>query len=310
MWRILHKVIPIKPNLINKGIRCDSLCPRCEAATETIEHTFLHCEWVKQLWFASPLTINTDLIQNLTFEDWIFYMLNNNYKDSFQQILAITYSIWWSRNMKVFQKVDIPVIDALSAAMKSLLDFHLHTVDASPNPSSQTALIARNNTSWNPPPNLFLKLNVDMHLHDDVRWGCGILRREDGRAVGAATKVLKGSDDSTLAEAIGISEALIWIKTLNLQKVIIETDAKILTTALEKKLFPRTNWGNVMRKVSRGLASLESVSVSWVNRKGNQVAHNLARLALEEPNKVWLQNFPTCIASYILSDMEGVNSSF
>jgi hypothetical protein len=64
MWRILHRAIPIKPNLINKGITCDSLCPRCEAATETIEHTFLHCEWVKQIWFASPLTINTDFIQN------------------------------------------------------------------------------------------------------------------------------------------------------------------------------------------------------------------------------------------------------
>jgi ribonuclease HI len=135
-----------------------------------------------------------------------------------------------------------------------------------------------------------------------------VLRREDGRAVGAATKVLKGSDDSTLAEAIGISEALIWIKTLNLQKVIIETDAKILTTALEKKLFPRTNWGNVMQKVSRDLASLESVSVSWVNRKGNQVAHNLARLAITEPNRVWPNNFPNCIVSHILCDMEGVNS--
>jgi hypothetical protein len=120
-------------------------------------------------------------------------MLSNNNKDSIQQILAITYNIWWSRNQKVFQKVDIPVIDALSSAMKSLFDFHLHTVDASPNPSSQTTLIARNNTCWYPPPKLFLKLNVDMHLHDDVRWGCGIvLRREDGRAVGAATKILKG----------------------------------------------------------------------------------------------------------------------
>ncbi|WJX31693.1 hypothetical protein P8452_20098 [Trifolium repens] len=268
MWRIIHKAIPTKPNLINKGIICDSLCPRCEATTETIEHTFLHCEWVKQLWFASPLTINTDLIQNLTFEDWIFYMLSINNKESIQQILAITYSIWWSRNKKVFQKVDIPVIDALSYAMKSLLDFHLHTVDSDPNPSSQTAFRARNNTSWSPPPKDFLKLNVDMHLHDDVRWGCGmILRREDGRAVGAATKVLKGSDDSTLAEAIGLREALNWITTLNLQKVIIETDAKTLTTALETKIFPRTNWGNVIRKVSRDLDGLSFVSVSWVNRK-------------------------------------------
>jgi hypothetical protein len=125
MWQILQGAIPTKPNLIKKGITCDSLCPRCEEATETIEHTFLHYEWVKQIWFASPLTINTTSIQNQTFAEWIFYMLTNNHKDSIQQILSITYSIWWSRNKKVFQNLNIPVLDALSHAMKSLQEYHL-----------------------------------------------------------------------------------------------------------------------------------------------------------------------------------------
>jgi ribonuclease HI len=66
-----------------------------------------------------------------------------------------------------------------------------------------------------------------------------ILRSADGRVVGAMTKVLKGSDDATLAEAVGIYEALQWVKTHNYQRVIIESDAEIVTQAVSKQKFPR-----------------------------------------------------------------------
>jgi hypothetical protein len=57
IWRILNNSIPIKTNLISKGITCDSWCPRCNAEPETIEHTFLKCDWARHVWFNSPLTI-------------------------------------------------------------------------------------------------------------------------------------------------------------------------------------------------------------------------------------------------------------
>jgi hypothetical protein len=93
IWRILHNAIPIKPNLISKGITCDSLCPRCNKATESIEHAFLHCEWVSQLWFSSPLTITTTNIKAQTFSEWLKYMLINANKDIIQMIFSITYTI-------------------------------------------------------------------------------------------------------------------------------------------------------------------------------------------------------------------------
>ncbi|KAK2372257.1 hypothetical protein QL285_073414 [Trifolium repens] len=132
---------------------------------------------------------------------------------------------------------------------------------------------------WSPPPRNFLKLNVDAHLHDDGRWGFGmVLRGEDSYFVGATTKVLKGSDDATLAESMGICEALLWIETLR-------RDAEGIVKALEKNKFPRTNWGLTVNRISRDLVNLDHVSVKWVNRKGNQAAHDLARFAFVEPNK-------------------------
>jgi cation diffusion facilitator CzcD-associated flavoprotein CzcO len=75
--------------------------------------------------------------------------------------------------------------------------------------TSQTTLLVRHNISWIPHPKSFLKLNVDAHLHDDGCWGYEmVLRRADGHCVGAANKVLKGFNDVTLAEVVGIREAL------------------------------------------------------------------------------------------------------
>jgi hypothetical protein len=71
----------------------------------------------------------------------------------------------------------------------------------------------------------FLKLNMDANLHDDGRWGYGmVLRRANGRCVGAATKVLKGSIDISLEEAVGIRDALNWVVSQQHHRVIIETD--------------------------------------------------------------------------------------
>jgi ribonuclease HI len=121
------------------------------------------------------------------------------------------------------------------------------------------------------------------------------------------TKVIKGSDEATLAEAVGIDEALQWLKTQGYQRVIIESDAEIVTKAVAKKKFPRTNWGLVARRIARDLEQCTQISIGWVKRNGNQAAHELARLAITNPNRFWPNNFPSCILAHILSDMEGVN---
>jgi ribonuclease HI len=208
----------------------------------------------------------------------------------------------------VFQNKNTPVIDALDQALKSIHEFLHHSTVANTNLLSQTAFAVRNNNCWYPPPRNFLKINVDAHLHDDGRWGYGmILRSAHGRAVGAMTKVLKGSGDATLAEAVGIYEALQWVKTQDNQRVIIESDAEIVTKIVAKKKFPRTNWGSVARRISRDFDNHMQVSVGWVKRNGNKVAHGLARFAITEPDRYWANNFPSCILAHILSDMEGVN---
>jgi hypothetical protein len=102
IWRILNNAIPVKDNLTIRGIRCDPLCLLCNSKIETINHIFLDCEWTKQVWFASPLTINFEHLQIKTLSDWLDYMMQNSKAEDMQSIATILYSIWLARNEKVY----------------------------------------------------------------------------------------------------------------------------------------------------------------------------------------------------------------
>jgi ribonuclease HI len=211
----------------------------------------------------------------------------------------------------VFQNKDIPVEDTVKNALKALHDYHRHRTQnrlkkAHPSPSFD-----RNKISWNPPPRNFLKLNVDAHLHGDGRWAYGmVLRRSDGRCLGAATRICNGNTDAAMAEVTGLQEALKLIESHQLTNIIIELDANQVVSAIKKKKFPNNCWGQIACVFSRVLEQREDISVSWVSRRGNQVAHNLARWAISEPNKFWAMNFPTCILTHIQIDMGNVSIKF
>jgi hypothetical protein len=120
MWRILNNALPVKSNLILRGMVCDSLCPRCHNGPETIDHVFLNCDQARQVWFSSPLTITTSSSKFQSYRVWFNYMLTNTTKDCIQIIVTITYSIWLARNKKIFQNKDIPVSETVEKAIKVL----------------------------------------------------------------------------------------------------------------------------------------------------------------------------------------------
>ncbi|GAU16849.1 hypothetical protein TSUD_367980 [Trifolium subterraneum] len=161
---------------------------------------------------------------------------------------------------------------------------------------------------WSPPPRNFLKLNVDAHLKDDGHWGLGlVLRREDGRCVGAVTRVVDGSNDAALAEAHGLQEALRWIRNLHITRVIIEIDAVVIVQAIQKREFPRTKWGRVVEWCARDFDHDSQISLKWICRQGNKAVHDLARWAFQEPNREWNTDYPHCIIRHIQKDMSHVN---
>lgn len=307
IWRILNNAIPVKDKLLKRGIRCAPLCAYCNDKLETIYHIFIECEWVRKVWFASPLTINLENSKTKHIQDWMDYMASEA-RDAELQIISTTlYSIWRARNEREFEGKFIPPIAVMQRAMKILHEFksNQHTRACSdPTDAEKT----RNNTRWSLPPKGTLKLNVDAHSLSDGRWGLGILlRRDDGSTVGAVTRVRTGSDDALLAESMDLQEALTLIQKWNLPKTIIEMDAKTVVDAVNWRTQPRSDWGNIVKACVKKMKERNNVNVSWIRRIGNTAAHELAKWARYEPNKEWLCNFPTCITEHIQNDMGPVS---
>ncbi|MCI37377.1 hypothetical protein A2U01_0058601, partial [Trifolium medium] len=90
-----------------------------------------------------------------------------------------------------------------------------------------------------------------------------ILRRDDGRCVGAKTRICSGIHDAAMAEATRLLEALYWVDRNRLSNTLIELDAAKIVHTLNHHNFPRTNWGKVARNCSRVLSRLNDISVTW-----------------------------------------------
>ncbi|MCH83018.1 hypothetical protein A2U01_0003832, partial [Trifolium medium] len=85
----------------------------------------------------------------------------------------------------------------------------------------------------------------------------------DGSCVGAARKVVMGSADVVLAKAQGLSEALCWIESDNLERVIVEMNAQAIVKVIQSSQFP--------------IESHQHIVINWVRRSGDSVAHEIAK---------------------------------
>jgi hypothetical protein len=95
IWRILNNSLPLRPELVRRGIQVSPLCPRCNAKMETTTHTFKECPKVTRIWFGLNLSLCI-LNQPITnFIDCLYHIINNEDENTIIQAASIIYHIWW-----------------------------------------------------------------------------------------------------------------------------------------------------------------------------------------------------------------------
>jgi hypothetical protein len=118
----------------------------------------------------------------------------------------------------------------LRNTLDSLAEYKNHLQAPQTNAHQINQSRSNNIENWKPPPPNSLKLNVDAHrLAGDGRWALGlILRMEDGKLVGARTKLISGVDDVIEAEALGFDEAIEIAAHYKDRQIIIEMDNSVV----------------------------------------------------------------------------------
>ncbi|XP_073121701.1 uncharacterized protein [Henckelia pumila] len=145
--------------------------------------------------------------------------------------------------------------------------------------SKKQTVAQQNTTNWKAPPRDFLKCNVDaVFFTNPPRMGYGcVIRDSFGEVKAAIQGCFHGAFNPTVAEALGVREALSWIKELHLPKVIVESDAQLVINALQRKDLDVSSLGLLVEDCRFLASELHTCSFSFVRRSANRTAHSIAR---------------------------------
>ncbi|XP_010463319.1 PREDICTED: uncharacterized protein LOC104743986 [Camelina sativa] len=125
-WQIASGSLLVMEQLAHRGVRCDSLCKRCESAVETINHALFECPRSHRIWELSLVAILPDgfpygsMYANL---DFIFWRASSQSAVPYIRFRLpwIIWSIWKDRNKKVFQGLEADPIGIINQAVNDKL---------------------------------------------------------------------------------------------------------------------------------------------------------------------------------------------
>ncbi|KAH9683148.1 reverse transcriptase domain-containing protein [Citrus sinensis] len=294
LWRAATNVLPTTSNLVHRRVAIAPTCSLCNACNETVTHALLECGFARSCWISSAVGALGHYTSFLGWLEFIFTMYN---KENCQLAAMICWRIWIHRNDFVWNQRRSSGLQVLNSAGRMLFQWQ-----SAKNQLLWADVAAVNGNHgavcWEKPCDGWLKCNVDAAIfkaHGKFSIGC-VIRNSYGDFVTARCKCFPGNFGSREAEALGIREALSWIKRLQLTSVIIEMDNLQVFQALTEKFSSPNGFGLIIEECRSLAMSIGEVQFSFVRRSANSAAHCVARVggSMSGPGE-WRHVPPPCL---------------
>uniref|UniRef100_A0A803PSK2 RNase H type-1 domain-containing protein n=1 Tax=Cannabis sativa TaxID=3483 RepID=A0A803PSK2_CANSA len=302
LWRVCTNSLPTRFQLSTKHVPINPLCPLCMAAPETALHVLVRCAFAQQYWRQTRVT--TLGTAAMTFSGWWEEGLNTWSMAESLEVAMMLCLIWKVRHDMVWNSKQPTCEEVLLLTNINFVDWY----NAQKEDMDSSIDANRNlNEHWTPPNFNQIKVNVDGTLFASERWyGIGLVARSSAGAIIQAKNMNKvGTFQPHEVEAIGIKEALSWIKNMGWTNVIVESDYHLrVINDLKKSKIMASLYGHIISDCKALLANVSSVSFNFIKWSANKVAHVLARSSLVEVDHTFSSiTLPTVIASLILEDL-------
>lgn len=105
-----------------------------------------------------------------------------------------------------------------------------------------------------------------------------VIRSSEGDFIAAKSDILPGRFDAREAEAIGVREALSWLKKFSLLPIVLEMDSLQVFNALHDNVVYPHGFGTIIAYCKALAQSLGEVAFSFVRRSANTTAHTVAQV--------------------------------
>ncbi|XVE83425.1 hypothetical protein DITRI_Ditri16bG0087800 [Diplodiscus trichospermus] len=137
-----------------------------------------------------------------------------------------------------------------------------------------------------------------------------IIKDSTGSFVACRTLTLAGSFRVKKGGALGLLEAVKWIKELGFLHVVFEgflhmvfeLDAKIVIDAVKVQEVDATEFGSIIQRCSKSLDQEANYLVRFVQRHANKATHALARWFLSNAGLFTRFEQPSFIHDVVMAD--------
>lgn len=219
--------------------------------------------------------------------------------EAFCLLLTVCWKLWQVRNNRVWNNVKpqcASIFEDSAAYLDAWKSVHADVkLPISPAPPVR----------WQRPPPGYLKVNVDA-ANDNLTNATGVgflLRNSEGTFMAAVQKKFACYYNAKLAEAMGIREALKWLKSIQVDHAQIETDALLVVEAVKHSTCC-TSFDLILNDIRNLADDFSSLSFVFVKRSANKAAHSLARDALLiADRKVWGPSPPPFLVDVLNLDL-------
>lgn len=220
------------------------------------------------------------------------------------RIFMVCWAIWRRRNDRVWNFKEGSTHSVLLCAESSLQAWlNAQDRELAPLPTYLSPLDGAE--VWSKPNSWVLKLNVDAanFIGAQTYAYAGIVRDHNGGLIEAFSVCRNGVINPELGEALGVPEALSWIKRRQWSNVVVETDSLLVVQALRTNMGMTSYFGNIIDDCKLFLRDLVSVSVYFVKRSANEAANALARSSSVVAERTLVrENFPSSVLDVIFQE--------
>lgn len=187
-------------------------------------------------------------------EQFFLQVIHEFNDEEIDGVMSVAWALWRNRNNIVWRGESSTPTQVVYTARVSVEEWKSARIPSSS--VERPAVCSKSHV----PPEGFVKIQVDAGLFkDELVTGIGmVLSDGEGHFVAARTvtrdRLMRVAD----GEAWGVVEALTWGVLMNLQFLIVETDAKRVSDAINSTDIDHSSFGDLI-KVGRGCYQLVAV---------------------------------------------------
>ncbi|XP_058746722.1 uncharacterized protein LOC131619666 [Vicia villosa] len=207
--------------------------------------------------------------------------------------------IWKNRNDLIWHN------ESEEATKMGLLAFHNWQDWYKAQKDLDNENVYEHNLDWSPPPEGWLKCNVDAGFNKQGgttnRGWC--VRDDTGNFIFAGIAWDIGTLTILEAEALALKEAIQGAISSQLDKVIFESDSQGVVQAIDSNYKGDSEFSLIIKSINSLLQAFPNFEVKFIKRQANSVAHSLAKAANSWSRRSFIHLIPPCIEQHLINEM-------